>query len=119
MVNSASRPVLIWLITGAVMVASMVVIGGITRLTNSGLSMVEWKLIMGAVPPLSDTEWQETFNKYQQFPEYQQINKEYTLSDFKSIFWWEYMHRLLGRIIGVVFLIPFIIFWLKGYFSKR
>jgi cytochrome c oxidase assembly protein subunit 15 len=97
----------------------MVVIGGITRLTNSGLSMVEWKLIMGSIPPLSEQEWQVTFEKYQQFPEYQKINSEYTLSDFKAIFWWEYSHRLLGRIIGVVFLIPFIIFWIKGYFNKR
>jgi len=97
----------------------MVVIGGITRLTNSGLSMVEWKLIMGAVPPLSEKEWQTSFEKYQQFPEYQSINKEYSLSDFKSIFWWEYLHRLIGRIIGVVFLIPFIVFWAKGYFNKH
>jgi cytochrome c oxidase assembly protein subunit 15 len=100
------------------MVASMVIIGGITRLTNSGLSIVEWKLIMGAMPPSSDSEWQETFSKYQQFPEYQQINKDYTLADFKSIFWWEYMHRLIGRLIGVVFLIPFVIFWIKGYFDR-
>ena len=114
----SNKSVLVWLITGAVLVASMVIIGGITRLTNSGLSMVEWKLIMGTVPPLSEAEWQETFTKYQQFPEYQQINKEYTLSDFKSIFWWEYMHRLLGRLIGIVFLIPFIVFWVKGYFSR-
>ena len=96
----------------------MVVIGGITRLTNSGLSMVEWKLIMGSVPPLSEKEWQATFEKYQQFPEYQKINSNYTLSDFKAIFWWEYSHRLLGRLIGIIFLIPFIIFWLKGYFNK-
>jgi len=97
----------------------MVVIGGITRLTNSGLSMVEWKLIMGSIPPLSEQEWQATFEKYQQFPEYQKINSEYTLSDFKAIFWWEYSHRLLGRIIGIIFLVPFIIFWIKGYFNKR
>ena len=114
-----NKSVLIWLIIGAVLVASMVVIGGITRLTNSGLSMVEWKLIMGSVPPLSEQEWQTTFEKYQQFPEYQKINSSYTLDDFKAIFWWEYSHRLLGRLIGVIFLIPFIIFWLKGYFDKR
>lgn len=96
----------------------MVIIGGITRLTNSGLSMVEWKLIMGALPPTSDAEWQETFSKYQQFPEYQQINKDYTLADFKSIFWWEYLHRLIGRVIGIVFLIPFIVFWIRGYFDR-
>jgi heme a synthase len=117
--NKSTRPVVIWLIAGAVLVAAMVVIGGVTRLTNSGLSMVEWKLIMGAVPPLSTQEWQATFDKYQQFPEYQQINKDYTLADFKSIFWWEYLHRLLGRLIGIVFLVPFIVFWVKGYFSRK
>ena len=115
----SNKSVLIWLISGAILVASMVVIGGITRLTNSGLSMVEWKLIMGSVPPLSEEEWQVTFEKYQQFPEYQKNNNEYNLSDFKSIFWWEYSHRLLGRLIGIVFLIPFIVFWIKGYFNKR
>ena len=115
----SNKPIVIWLISGAVLVASMVVIGGITRLTNSGLSMVEWKLILGSVPPLSEKEWQATFEKYQQFPEYQQINKNYTLGDFKSIFWWEYTHRLLGRVIGVVFLIPFILFWIKGYFNEK
>lgn len=99
--------------------ASMVVIGGITRLTNSGLSIVEWKLIMGSVPPLSAEEWQTNFEKYQQFPEYKKINNNFTLTDFKAIYWWEYSHRLLGRLIGIVFLIPFIIFWLKGYFNKR
>ena len=101
------------------LVAAMVVIGGITRLTNSGLSMVEWKLIMGSVPPLSAEEWQATFEKYQQFPEYQKVNSNFTLNDFKAIYWWEYSHRLLGRIIGIVFIIPFIIFWIKGYFTKR
>lgn len=114
-----SKPVLIWLIAGALLVAGMVVIGGITRLTNSGLSMVEWKLIMGAIPPRTEAEWQETFAKYQQFPEYQKLNTHYTLEDFKAIFWWEYLHRLLGRLIGVVFLIPFIFFWIKGYFNKK
>jgi heme a synthase len=119
MSSNPSKPVLIWLITGAIMVAAMVIIGGITRLTNSGLSMVEWKLIMGSVPPLSTEEWQATFEKYQQFPEYQEINAHYTLDDFKSIFWWEYSHRLLGRLIGIVFLVPFIIFWIKGYFTRQ
>jgi cytochrome c oxidase assembly protein subunit 15 len=114
-----NKSVLIWLIAGAVLVASMVVIGGITRLTNSGLSIVEWKLIMGSIPPLSAAEWQATFEKYQQFPEYQKINSSFTVSDFKAIFWWEYSHRLLGRLIGIVFLMPFLVFWIKGYFNKR
>lgn len=97
----------------------MVVIGGITRLTNSGLSMVEWKLIMGALPPGSDLEWQEAFDKYQAYPEFQQINYDFTLEDFKSIFWWEYIHRLLGRVIGIVFILPFVYFLVKGYFNKK
>ncbi len=114
----STKPVFIWLLTGAILVAAMVVIGGITRLTNSGLSMVEWKLIMGAVPPTTEAEWQATFEKYQQFPEYQKINRHYTLSDFKAIFWWEYAHRLIGRIIGIVFIVPFVYFLAKGYFNK-
>lgn len=106
----SDNAIAIWLLIGAFLVAAMVVIGGITRLTQSGLSMVEWKLIMGSVPPMNETEWLTTFEKYKQFPEYQQLNTNYELSDFKSIFWWEYSHRLLGRIIGIVFLLPFLYF---------
>lgn len=119
MSQKTNKPVVVWLITGAILVALMVVLGGITRLTNSGLSMVEWKLIMGTVPPLTEAEWQSTFEKYQQFPEYQKSNFDYSLDDFKSIFWWEYSHRLLGRIIGIVFLLPFLFFWIRGYFTRR
>ncbi len=119
MSSKRNKPVLIWLITGAVLVAFMVVLGGITRLTNSGLSIVEWKLIMGTIPPLSEAEWQSTFEKYQQFPEYQKTNYNYSVNDFKSIFWWEYLHRLLGRIIGIVFLLPFVVFWIRGNFTKQ
>lgn len=108
--SKSDKSIVIWLLVGAFLVASMVIIGGITRLTQSGLSMVEWKLIMGSVPPMNDGEWQSTFEKYQQFPEYQKLNVDYTLGDFKSIFWWEYSHRLLGRVIGIVFLIPFLLF---------
>ncbi|MBL4658128.1 MAG: COX15/CtaA family protein, partial [Flavobacteriales bacterium] len=111
------RPILIWLYTGAFLVFSMVMIGGITRLTNSGLSMVEWKLIMGSIPPLSDTDWQETFEKYQAFPEYKQINSNFSLEDFKGIFWWEYIHRTLGRFIGIVFIIPFLFFLIKKWLN--
>lgn len=109
------RPIRIWLMTGALLVFSMVIIGGITRLTNSGLSMVEWRLIMGTIPPMSETDWQETFAKYQAFPEYQQINKDFTLENFKGIFWWEYIHRMLGRVIGIVFIIPFLFFLIKKW----
>ena len=108
-----------WLYSGLLLVALMVIIGGITRLTNSGLSMVEWKLIGGVIPPLNDVQWQETFEKYQQFPEYQKINKDMQLSEFKLIFFWEYLHRLLGRLIGLVFIIPFVIFWIKKWFNPK
>jgi len=108
-----------WLYSGLFLVALMVIIGGITRLTNSGLSMVEWKLIGGAIPPLNDVQWQETFEKYQQFPEYQKINTGMQLAEFKMIFFWEYLHRLLGRLIGLVFIIPFVIFWTKKWFNPK
>ncbi|MDT0551659.1 COX15/CtaA family protein [Urechidicola vernalis] len=108
-----------WLYSGLVLVALMVIIGGITRLTQSGLSMVEWKLISGAIPPLNEAEWLETFAKYQQFPEYQKINKGMTLAEFKMIFFWEYLHRVLGRLIGIVFIIPFAFFWFKKWFNSK
>ena len=110
--------VTIWLYSGLILVALMVIIGGITRLTQSGLSMVDWNLISGAIPPLNEAEWLETFAKYQQFPEYQKLNKGMSLEEFKSIFFWEYLHRLIGRVIGLVFIIPFIFFWLKKWFNK-
>ncbi len=114
----SDKAIVIWLLTGAFLVASMVILGGITRLTQSGLSMVEWKLIIGSVPPMNETEWQATFEKYQNFPEYKKLNIHYTLSDFKSIFWWEYSHRLLGRLIGIIFLIPFFVFLVKKKLDK-
>lgn len=107
-----------WLWTGAGLIFLMLIIGGITRLTGSGLSMTNWNLIMGVVPPMDHASWMHTFNQYKQFPEYQQINVGMTLSDFKSIFFWEYLHRLIGRIIGLVFIIPFVWFWWKGYFDR-
>ncbi|MFC2176319.1 COX15/CtaA family protein [Bacteroidota bacterium] len=102
--------IIAWLAIGAIMVASMVVIGGITRLTHSGLSMTDWKLILGMIPPLNEAEWQSAFDQYKQFPEYQTVNNHFTLSEFKSIFFWEYLHRLIGRLIGIVFIIPFFVF---------
>ena len=100
------------------MIYLMVVIGGITRLTHSGLSMVEWNPIIGSIPPMSDADWQIPFDKYKQTPEYQIINNQFSLEEFKSIYWWEYIHRFLGRTIGVVFLIPFFYFWSKKRFDK-
>lgn len=101
------------------LVFSMIVLGGVTRLTQSGLSMVEWEPIIGIIPPLTETEWLETFKKYQAYPEYQLINKNMALLDFKRIFYVEYAHRILGRVIGIVFLIPFLFFLIKRKFDSR
>lgn len=117
--STQKRIVTVWLYSGLILIALMVIIGGITRLTHSGLSMVEWKLIGGTIPPLNEIQWLETFAKYQQFPEYQKLNKGMSLSEFKAIFFWEYLHRLLGRLIGMVFIIPFLIFWFKKWFDSK
>ncbi|MGB0881688.1 MAG: COX15/CtaA family protein [Vicingaceae bacterium] len=111
--DNSHKAVIIWLLTGCALIFLMVVIGGITRLTESGLSMVDWKLFMGMVPPLSEQEWLETFNQYKQYPEYQKVNFMFTLEEFKSIFFWEYLHRLIGRLIGMIFIIPFVYFLIK------
>jgi heme a synthase len=113
------KPLVIWLFAGCFLVFLMVVVGGITRLTRSGLSIVEWNVIMGAIPPLNEHQWEEMFEKYKQFPEYQKLNYHFELADFKSIFWWEYIHRLLARIIGIVFIVPFVYFWAKGRISRN
>ena len=88
----------------------MVVVGGVTRLTHSGLSIVEWQPLVGTLPPLDEAQWQATFDKYQLTPEYRKVNKGMSLDEFKGIFWWEYFHRLLGRLIGVAFLLPLLWF---------
>ena len=116
--TTQKRIVTYWLYLGLFLVGLMIIIGGITRLTHSGLSMVEWKLIGGTIPPLNETQWQETFTKYQQFPEYKKINTGMSLSQFKAIFFWEYLHRLFGRLIGLTFIIPFFIFWIKKWLSS-
>ena len=103
-----------WLWVMAALVALMVVIGGATRLTDSGLSITQWDLLMGTLPPLSDQAWQQAFLLYQQIPEYQLVNKGMTLSEFKSIYWWEWGHRFLGRFIGLAFLIPALFFCSEG-----
>ncbi len=108
-----------WFWTGAGLVILMVVVGGITRLTGSGLSMTDWNLIMGTIPPLSESDWQEAFNQYKQFPEYQQLNTGMSLGAFKAIFFWEYLHRLLGRITGIVFIIPFFWFLIRGHLNIK
>ncbi|MDR9407204.1 MAG: COX15/CtaA family protein [Balneolaceae bacterium] len=108
-----------WYWSGAILIFVMVVVGGITRLTGSGLSMVDWNPIMGAIPPLSDAQWEETFEQYKQFPEYQQINYNMELSEFKTIFFWEYIHRLIGRILGLVFIVPFAWFVIKKKIDSK
>lgn len=112
------RHLRIWLWAGAALTMLMLVVGGITRLTQSGLSIVDWDPIVGAVPPLTHDQWLEAFARYQQYPEYLKLRPDMTLAEFKHIFFWEYLHRLIGRTIGVVFAIPFVFFWLKGYFTR-
>nr|WP_315252813.1 COX15/CtaA family protein [uncultured Flavobacterium sp.] len=110
-----NKSLIIWLLSGCFLVFIMVVVGGITRLTNSGLSMTDWHLVTDTLPPLTETKWQEAFYQYKQFPEYQKINvhNDFTLSDYKFIYFWEWFHRFIGRIIGLVFIIPFFYFLLK------
>ncbi|NKB50363.1 MAG: heme A synthase [Alphaproteobacteria bacterium] len=108
-----NRAIAAWLFTMAAMVLVMVSIGGITRLTGSGLSIVEWRPLMGFLPPLSDGEWARVFALYQASPQYQEVNTGISLSGFKAIFWWEYIHRLWGRLIGIVFFLPFLWFLLR------
>ena len=104
------RAVAAWLLACCALVFAMVVVGGVTRLTHSGLSITEWQPIVGTLPPLSQADWETAFAKYRLTPEYQQVNKGMALDEFKGIFWWEYFHRLLGRVIGVAFLVPFLWF---------
>ena len=112
-------PVIVWLLSGCLLIFTMVIVGGITRLTGSGLSMVDWKLFAGSIPPINNQQWVETFELYKQFPEFQKQNYMFTLAEFKSIFFWEYIHRLLGRLIGLVFIIPFLYFLIKKRLSKK
>jgi cytochrome c oxidase assembly protein subunit 15 len=104
----------VWLYAVLVVMFALFLVGGATRLTDSGLSITEWKPIHGIIPPLSEAGWQEEFGKYQQIPEYQELNAGMTLAEFKSIFWWEWAHRILARGVGVVFALPLIFFWATG-----
>ncbi|HZZ92260.1 MAG TPA: COX15/CtaA family protein [Usitatibacter sp.] len=113
-VSSQDRAVAAWLLACCALVFAMVVVGGITRLTHSGLSIVEWQPIVGTLPPLDDAQWAEAFHKYQATPEFRVRNRDMTLSGFKGIFWWEYFHRLLGRLVGVVFFVPLAYFVARG-----
>lgn len=112
--TACHRPVAIWLLVCLLCVGLMVWIGGLTRLTESGLSITEWQPVTGTLPPLNAAEWQTEFEKYRQSPQYHQVNKGMTLEEFKGIFFLEYVHRLLGRLVGVVFFLPFLWFMLRG-----
>jgi cytochrome c oxidase assembly protein subunit 15 len=108
----------VWLLAVAALIFLMVSLGGATRLTGSGLSITEWQPIMGAVPPLSDAAWQEAFEKYRQIPQYEHVNRGMSLAAFKLIYWWEWTHRFLGRLIGVVFLVPCLYFLAIGQLTR-
>jgi heme a synthase len=113
------RALRIWLGCLVALIVVMILVGGATRLTESGLSITEWKPVMGAVPPLTEADWQEAFAAYKQIPQYTEINPGMSLDQFKTIYWWEWTHRFLGRLIGVVFLLPFIAFWLMGTIPRE
>ncbi|MGB5668258.1 MAG: COX15/CtaA family protein, partial [Maribacter sp.] len=110
--------VIYWLLAGCLLIFIMVVVGGITRLTHSGLSISNYKLISGTIPPMNEIEWEQAFDLYKQYPEYQKINTHFTIEDFKSIYFWEWLHRVIGRVIGLVFIIPFIYFLIKRKLTK-
>jgi cytochrome c oxidase assembly protein subunit 15 len=115
----SSKPVAIWLLTGVFMIVIQVLLGGITRLTGSGLSITEWKPIMGALPPMNEQDWNIAFEKYKQIAQYKYLNSHFSLADFKFIFFWEWFHRSWARLISVVFIIPFIIFIIQKRFKKE
>ena len=118
-VPAGNRAVATWLLICCGLVFAMVVLGGFTRLTGSGLSMVDWRPLMGILPPLSDAEWQRVYDLYRASPEYKLVNAGFGIEGFKSIFWLEYLHRLLGRAIGLVFFVPFVYFFIKDYVVRQ
>jgi cytochrome c oxidase assembly protein subunit 15 len=117
--NRSDKHMAVWLLTCCALIFAMVVLGGVTRLTRSGLSIVEWDPIMGAIPPITQTQWEQTFDKYKQTPEYVKVNRGMSLGDFKGIFYVEWAHRLLGRLIGLVFLLPFLYFLIRRQIGRQ
>lgn len=119
--KNKNKSVIIWLLSGCALLFLMVTVGGITRLTNSGLSMTDWHLITDTFPPLTEEKWNTAFEEYKKFPEYQKINvhNDFQLSDYKFIYFWEWFHRFIGRIIGLVFIVPFIYFLIKKRLSSE
>lgn len=118
-VIKSSRAVGIWLLIGVFMLLMQIVIGGVTRLTGSGLSITKWEIVTGTIPPLSEAQWQEAFDLYKASPQYAKINQGMSMGDFKFIYFWEYFHRLWARTMGLVFLFPFIYFLAKGYLRTK
>ena len=116
--NKDNKKVVYWLFLGCFLIFVMVVVGGITRLTHSGLSISNYKLISGTIPPMNEIEWQEAFDLYKQYPEFQKLNYHFTLEDFKDIYFWEWLHRVIGRFIGLVFFLPFLYFLIKKQLTK-
>ena len=112
------RALRIWLGVIALLIVAMILVGGATRLTESGLSITEWKPVTGTIPPLSDADWQDAFEAYQQIPQYTELNRGMSLDQFKTIYWWEWTHRFLGRLIGLAFFVPFVAFWIVGYIPR-
>jgi len=113
------KNVVIWLTFVFTLIFLIIIVGGVTRLTHSGLSIVEWKPFSGVIPPLNEEKWNDYFEKYKQFPEYKIMNRHMDLNDFKFIFFWEYFHRMLGRLIGLGYLLPFLYFYFQRYFDKK
>jgi len=113
-----NKYVVYWLLTGCALIFVMVLVGGITRLTHSGLSISDYKLIHGTLPPMNEQEWKEAFELYQQYPEYQKLNSHFDLEDFKDIYFWEWLHRFIGRFIGIVFIVPFLYFLITKRLDK-
>lgn len=117
--NKSNRAVVIWLSIVCATIIAMIVVGGITRLTESGLSMVNWRPIMGIIPPMNHAEWEQAFNAYKHFPQYHKEFEHMDLEGFKHIFYWEYSHRLLGRTIGLIFFVPFVVLWWRRKFDRK
>lgn len=113
-----ARTLRLWLGAVALLIVAMILVGGATRLTDSGLSITEWQPIMGVIPPLGDADWDKAFAAYQKIPEYTELKRGMSLDAFKTIFWWEWTHRFLGRLIGVAFFVPFVAFWIAGYIPR-
>ena len=113
-----NKTVIYWLLTGCILIFIMVIVGGITRLTHSGLSISNYKLISGTIPPMNALEWNDAFDLYKQYPEYQKLNNHINLEEFKDIYFWEWIHRVIGRFIGLVFIIPFLYFLIRKQLSK-